>query len=168
MKMMKNFRNRLFLANHGKRSIYYEPSEDDAADDVEDVPALIDDDEILDEEELSKYFSNSAPTGFFLMPRASLFEKRATHPKLLARPNGFMFPTQGKRAGKIFVRPNGFLFPSKGKRGWQALRRNPNGFNFPIGSKRTNSFQDFMRSLVEKRSLEFDLDADFFGQRGKR
>ena len=53
----------------------------------------------------------------------------------LPRPNGFLFPSMGKRDSYNLPRPNGFLFPSKmnGKRSggkmWNMIK--PNGFFFP-------------------------------------
>ena len=58
MNMMKNYKNRLFLANHGKRSI--------AMDEPSDLEEFID--PSLDEEMLSKLFF-SAPNSFFFLPK---------------------------------------------------------------------------------------------------
>lgn len=159
MNMMKNYKNRLFLANHGKRSVPMEVTESDMES--------IDDEEILDDEELAQFFA--VPNGFFFSPklmRASLF-KRNSNP-ILMRPNSMMMAMKGKRGNQqIFVRPNGFLFPKNGKRS-NFMKLNPNGFNFPMGGKRF-----YWEMPSEEKRAAFDLDIDdeagnFFGHRGKR
>ena len=141
MDMMKNYKNRLFLANHGKKR-----SVGDDSMIVQDESVS---DDILTDEELSEIFA--MPTGFFFQPKpiGRSFFKRGN-------PNGFNLPMMGKRGN-----PNGFNLPILGKRG------NPNGFNLPIlGGKRL----DFYYSMP-KRQFELDLDdeaGNFFGQRGKR
>merc|ERR1711963_938569 len=80
--MMKNYKNRLFLANHGKRSVV-EPMEG-----VEDF-----EDEGVDDMAEFKVSPNSF---FFLpMPIGRSYNKRGG--LALPRPNGFMFPV-GRRA----------------------------------------------------------------------
>ena len=152
MNMINSLKKNLFLANHGKRSAE-EPSED----------------EMVSEEDLELYF-NSAPTGFFFMPKPfgrSLF-KRSSDYQPMARPNGFMFPT-GKRSGEIFVRPNGFLFPRSLKSS-DFQPRNPNGFNFPMGKRgNPNGFNFPMGKRADYFDMDMDSDAgNFLGSRGKR
>ena len=180
MNMINSLKKNLFLANHGKRSAE-EPS----------------DDEVVSEEDLELYF-NSAPTGFFFMPKPfgrSLW-KRSSDYQPMARPNGFMFPT-GKRSGEIFVRPNGFLFPRSlkssdfqprnpngfnfpmGKRGnpngfnfpMGGKRGNPNGFNFPMGKRGNPNGFNFPMGKREPSYFDMDMESEagnFLGQRGKR
>lgn len=173
---MKNYRNRLFLANHGKRSAPWEIEHEE------------DPDEVMDDEELSKYFGRYAPSGFFFMPKMpkpvgrswGLFGKRnggryGPSIQILNRPNGFMLPSiPGKRSSpEVFMRPNGFLLPSKASGSYLAMhRRNPNGFNFPLGkrSEAPAAEEDFIDESAKRDfdPLDFDGEADFFGQRGKR
>jgi len=163
MNMMKNYKNRLFLANHGKRSI--------AMDEPSDLEEFID--PSLDEEMLSKLFF-SAPNSFFFLPKPmgrGFNSKRGGNFQALSRPNGFMFPSmKGKRNMEIYVRPNGFLFPKGGKRAASLMvGRNPNGFNFPMGKR--YPYEELLGSMVQKRAFQLDLDdeaGNFFGQRGKR
>merc|ERR1711963_1316077 len=139
LNMINSLKKSLFLANHGKRSA--------------EEPA---DDEVVSDEDLEVYF-NSAPTGFFFMPKPfgrNVWKKSDYEPR--ARPNGFMFPTAGKRSGEIFVRPNGFLFP-RALKSADFQTRNPNGFNFPVGKRGEPSY------------LDMDMEeGNFLGQRGKR
>merc|ERR1712241_279107 len=103
--MMKNYKNRLFLANHGKRSVI-EPSEG-----IEEA-----DDDIMTSEELSELTFSTHPNSFFFLPMPAY--KRASNQ--FPRPNGFMFPVGVRRALGMNKR---------------AVRLNPNGFNFPIGKR---------------------------------
>lgn len=158
MNMMKNYKNRLFLANHGKRSV---PMMEASEGDFEPV----DEEEVLDDEELAQFFA--VPNGFFFSPKPMrAFFKRNANP-ILMRPNGMMMAMKGKRANQIFVRPNGFLFPKNGKRGG-VMKLNPNGFNFPMGGKR---WYWELPGAEEKRAFDLDIDdeaGNFFGHRGKR
>ena len=151
----------MFMANHGKRSVV-DMSEEFNNHEI-DEEAL---DAEVDVEDLLPYFS--APTGFFFLPKVG---KRADYDRnaMLSRPNGFLFPTSGKRNENIYLRPNGFLFPSKGK------RRNPNGFNFPVmkTGKRSDeivNFEDIELEEVIKRAAPLDFSSleEFMGQRGKK
>lgn len=76
MDMMKNYKNRLFLANHGKRSV---PVEEDSVYFEEDNNN--NGDEILDEEELARFFA--VPNGFFFSPkpigRSSFYKRFLMH-----------------------------------------------------------------------------------------
>merc|ERR1712223_1065330 len=90
--MMKNYKNRLFLANHGKRSVI-EPSEG-----IEEA-----DDDIMTSEELSELTFSTHPNSFFFLPMPAY--KRASNQ--FPNPNGFIFPI-GKR---YLINPNGFNFP---------------------------------------------------------
>jgi len=150
--MMKNYKNRLFLANHGKRSVVAPLEEESAEEDY------------LTSEEMKEFKFSTAPNSFFFLPmpigRSSGFYKRAGNNRIqpLSRPNGFMFPV-GRRAfgmdkrsagQKMLRNPNGFNFPM-GKRYYVS---NPNGFNFPMSGKRA--------------APELDLDGNFYGNRGKR
>jgi len=167
MNMINSLKKNLFLANHGKRSAE-EPEERD---------------EVVSEEDLELYF-NSAPTGFFFMPKPfgrSLWKRASDY---RPNPNGFMFPTAGKRgSGEIFVRPNGFLFP-RALKSLDFQPRNPNGFNFPMGKRGNPNGFNFPMSgkrgnpngfnfPMGKRADYFDMDMDsdagnFLGSRGKR
>jgi len=141
--MMKNYKNRLFLANHGKRSI------------VEPLEGVEDSDD--DSEEMSEFKFSTAPNSFFFLPmpigRSSGFYKRAG--TALPRPNGFMFPVGRRAYGK--------------RSAGQKMMRNPNGFNFPMGKRYLINPNGFNFPNMPKRSApELDLDGNFFGQRGKR
>ena len=98
MNMINSLKKNLFLANHGKRS-------------VEEAP---EDNEMVSDEDLELYF-NSAPTGFFFMPKPFGRSYMKRDYQYMPRPNGFMLPTGKRSSGEIFVRPNGFLFPRNGK-----------------------------------------------------
>lgn len=167
LNMINSLKKSLFLANHGKRSA--------------EEPA---DDEVVSDEDLEVYF-NSAPTGFFFMPKPfgrNVWKKSDYEPR--ARPNGFMFPTAGKRSGEIFVRPNGFLFP-RALKSADFQTRNPNGFNFPMGKRgnpngfnlpilagkrgNPNGFNFPVGKRGEPSYLDMDMEeGNFLGQRGKR
>jgi hypothetical protein len=141
--MMKNYKNRLFLANHGKRSI------------VEPLEGVEDSDD--DSEEMAEFKFSTAPNSFFFLPmpigRSSGFYKRAG--TALPRPNGFMFPVGRRAYGK--------------RSAGQKMMRNPNGFNFPMGKRYLTNPNGFNFPSMPKRSApELDLDGNFFGQRGKR
>merc|ERR1711963_1201765 len=140
--MMKNYKNRLFLANHGKRSVV-EPMEG-----VEDF-----EDEDIDDMAEFKVSPNSF---FFLpMPIGRSYNKRGG--LALPRPNGFMFPV-GRRASY------GMSKRSAG----QKMLRNPNGFNFPVGKRYLINPNGFNFPMPKRSAPELDLDGNFFGQRGKR
>merc|ERR1711997_1262065 len=132
---MKNYKNRLFLANHGKRSI------------VEPLEGVEDSDD--DSEEMSEFKFSTAPNSFFFLPmpigRSSGFYKRAG--TALPRPNGFMFPVGRRAYGK--------------RSAGQKIMRNPNGFNFPNMPKRSAPELDLDGNFFGqrgKRSTQTDAD----------
>jgi len=136
--MMKNYKNRLFLANHGKRSVI-EPSEG-----IEEA-----DDDIMTSEELSELTFSTHPNSFFFLPMPAY--KRASNQ--FPRPNGFMFPVGVRRALGMNKR---------------AVRLNPNGFNFPIGKRYLINPNGFNFPMPKRAAPELDLDGNFYGNRGKR
>jgi len=145
--MMKNYKNRLFLANHGKRSVI-EPNE-----------GIEEDDDIMTSEELNELTFSTHPNSFFFLPMP--MGKRANNQ--FPRPNGFMFPVGVRRAlgmNKRAVRmnPNGFNFPI-GKR----YLMNPNGFNFPM-PKRAAPELDLDGNFFGQRGKRYTFTA----ARGKR
>jgi len=135
--MMKNYKNRLFLANHGKRSVI-EPSEG-----IEEA-----DDDIMTSEELSELTFSTHPNSFFFLPMPAY--KRASNQ--FPRPNGFMFPVGVRRALGMNKR---------------AVRLNPNGFNFPIGKRYLINPNGFNFPMPKRAAPELDLDGNFYGNRGK-
>merc|ERR1712029_1267895 len=126
--MMKNYKNRLFLANHGKRSVV-EPMEG-----VEDF-----EDEDIDDMAEFKVSPNSF---FFLpMPIGRSYNKRGG--LALPRPNGFMFPV-GRRAS----------YGMSKRYAGQKMLINPNGFNFPM-PKRSAPELDLDGNFFGQRGKRF-------------
>jgi len=155
MDMMKNYKNRLFLANHGKKR-----SVGDDSMIVQDESVS---DDILTDEELSEIFA--MPTGFFFQPKpiGRSFFKRGN-------PNGFNLPMMGKRGN-----PNGFNLPMMGKRGnpngfnllIKGKRGNPNGFNLLIKGKRGNPNGFNLPMMLEgKRGNPNGFNLPMMGKRG--
>merc|ERR1711936_486637 len=74
-------------------------------------------------------FNVPRPNGFFF-PSAG---KRASNSVNLPRPNGFFFQSAGKRGSSYNIpRPNGFFFPSaQGKRGLSRFLPKRSSFNLP-------------------------------------
>merc|ERR1719189_2827682 len=107
--MMKNYKNRLFLANHGKRSVVAPLEEESAEEDY------------LTSEEMKEFKFSTAPNSFFFLPmpigRSSGFYKRAGNNRIqpLSRPNGFNFPMSGKRAAPE-LDLDGNFYGNRGKR----------------------------------------------------
>merc|ERR1711963_1259260 len=86
MDMMKNYKNRLFLANHGKRSVFMEE------------PVDFEDNSEVDDEMLNNVFYSN-PNSFFFVPKKRGYGKRGA--LLVGRnPNGFNFP-MGKRSADV-------------------------------------------------------------------
>jgi len=140
--MMKNYKNRLFLANHGKRSV------------VEPLEGLEEaDDDDMTSEEMDNFKFSTHPNSFFFLPMPMY--KRAANQ--FPRPNGFMFPVGTRRAFGMSKRAFG-----------QKVMRNPNGFNFPIGKRYLVNPNGFNFPIPKRAAPELDLDGNFFGQRGKR
>merc|ERR1712012_1331166 len=137
--MMKNYKNRLFLANHGKRSVV-EPME--GVEDFEDE----------DIDDMAEF--KVSPNGFmFPVGRRASYgmSKRSAGQKMLRNPNGFNFPV-GKR-----FNPNGSNFPV-GKR----YLINPNGFNFPMPKRSAPELDldgNFFGQRGKRSSQETDADA---------
>merc|ERR1712088_1159395 len=108
--MMKNYKNRLFLANHGKRSI------------VEPLEGVEDSDD--DSEEMAEFKFSTAPNGFMFPVGRRAYGKRSAGQKIMRNPNGFNFP-MGKR---YLINPNGFNFPNMPKRSAPELDLDGNFF----------------------------------------
>ena len=74
------------------------------------------------------------------------------------RPNGFFFPSAGKRASNSvnLPRPNGFFFQSAGKRGSSYNIPRPNGFFFPSAQGKRG-----LSRFLPKRNSYYSLPKRF-------
>merc|ERR1711994_432653 len=77
------------------------------------------------------------------------------------RPNGFFFPSAGKRASNSvnLPRPNGFFFQSAGKRGSSYNIPRPNGFFFPSAQGK-RGLSRFLPKLHPSKRFSGEVSAE--------